>query len=100
MTDRVDNDTALAEVMGFMASPPAKGTPDDARFGERLLQVLAASIVDDPLDDDDPVPKAELTLDADLRARLEKASLQRNGNPFGGYPDGMGPTLGGGLSKA
>ncbi|CAN5575324.1 hypothetical protein BH10PSE4_BH10PSE4_00420 [soil metagenome] len=99
MTDRVTNDIALKEVMDFMASPPAQGSPEDVRFGNRLLQVLAASIVDDPADEDDPAPKAELTLDADLRARLEKASLKRNGNPFGGYPDGMGPTLGGGVSK-
>ncbi|WP_426012784.1 hypothetical protein [Caulobacter sp. DWR2-3-1b2] len=99
MTDRVANETALTEVMEFMASPPARDTPEDARFGQRLLQVLAASIVDGPLDEDDPVCTAELTLDADLRARLEKASLERNHNAFGGYADGMGPTLGGGLNK-
>jgi len=99
MPDRVDNDTALEEVMGFLADPPEPGTPDDTRFGARLRQVLAASIIDDPVDEDDPIPKAELALDADLRARLEAAAKQRHANPFGEHPDGIGPTLGMDLAK-
>ena len=100
MTDRVDNDTALEEVMGFLADPPAPGTPEDALFGARLRQVLAASIIDDPIDEDDPVPKAELPLDADLRARLEAAAKRRDSNPFGEHPEGIGPTLGMDLRKS
>ena len=100
MPDRVDNDTALEEVMGFMTNPPAPGTPEDTRFGARLRQVLSASIVDDPVDEDDPVPKAELTLEGDLRARLEKAAQNRHPNPFGEHPDGIGTTLGMDLSKS
>ena len=100
MPDRVDNDTALEEVMGFLADPPEAGTPEDTRFGARLRQVLAASIIDDPVDEDDPIPKAELALDADLRARLEKAAKQRHGNPFGEHPDGIGRTLGMDLRKS
>ncbi len=100
MTDRVDNDDALEEVLGFLADPPAPGTPDDARFGARLRQVLSASIVDDPADEDDPVPKPELSLDADLRRKLEAAARHRSSNPFGEHPDGIGPTLGMDLGKA
>ncbi len=100
MPDRVDNDAALEEVMAFLADPPAAGTPEDARFGARLRQVLSASLVDDPVDDDDPIPKAELVLDADLRARLEKAAQHRSSNPFGEHPDGIGPTLGMDLGKS
>ena len=47
MTDRVDNDTALEEVMEFLANPPAPGTPEDARFGARLRQVLGRDL-DEP----------------------------------------------------
>jgi hypothetical protein len=94
MTDRVDNETALEEVMGFLADPPVPGTPEDALFGARLRQVLAASIVDDPIDEDDPIPKAELALNAELRARLEAAAGRRGGSPFGEHPEGIGPTLG------
>ena len=100
MTDRVDNDTALEEVLEFLADPPAPGTPEDARFGDRLRQVLSASIVDDPIDEDDPVPKAELPLDADLRARLEVAARRRASHPFGDHPEGIGPTLGMDLRKS
>lgn len=100
MTDRIDNETALEEVMGFLADPPAPGTPEDALFGARLRQVLAASIVDDPVDEDDPIPKAELVLEADLRARLETAARRRDSNPFGEHPEGIGPTLGMDLRKS
>lgn len=100
MTDRVDNDSALEEVMDFLAKPPAPGTPEDARFGARLRQVLSASIVDDPADEDDPVPKPELSLDEDLRRRLEAAANHRASHPFGEHPDGIGPTLGMDLSKS
>lgn len=99
MTDRVDNDTALEEVLEFLANPPASGTPEDARFGDRLRQVLSASIVDDPLDEDDPIPKAELTLDDDLRRKLEAIANRRSSNPFGEHPEGIGPTLGMDLGK-
>jgi hypothetical protein len=100
MTDRVDNDTALEEVLEFLADPPAPGTPEDARFGDRLRQVLSASIVDDPVDEDDPIPKAELALDDDLRRKLEAVAKHRSGNPFGEHPDGIGPTLGMDLRKS
>ena len=100
MTERVDNDTALEEVMGFLAEPPTRGTPEDARFGARLRQVLSASIVDESDDEDDPIPKAELSLDADLRTRLEEAAHRHAHNPFGDHPDGIGPTLGMDLSKS
>ena len=100
MPDRVDNDTALEEVLEFLADPPAAGTPEDARFGARLRQVLAASIVDDPVDDDDPIPTAELALDEDLRRKLEAVAKRRSANPFGEHPDGIGPTLGMDLSKS
>ena len=100
MTERVDNDTALEEVLGFLAEPPAHGTPDDARFGARLRQVLSASIVDESDDEDDPIPKAELALDADLRTRLEQAAKRHASHPFGDHPDGIGPTLGMDLSKS
>lgn len=100
MPDRVDNDAALEEVMAFLAEPPAPDTPEDARFGARLRQVLSASLVDDPVDEDDPIPKAELALDADLRGKLEAVARRRSGNPFGEHPDGIGPTLGMDLSKS
>lgn len=100
MIERVDNDTALEEVMAFLEEPPVPGTPDDARFGERLRQVLAASLVDEPEDEDDPTPRAELALDDDLRRRLEQIALRRPSNPFGEHPDGIGPTLGMDLSKS
>jgi hypothetical protein len=100
MTDHVDNDTALEEVLEFLAAPPAPGTPEDARFGARLRQVLSASIVDDPVDEDDPMPKAELAIDDDLRRKLEAAAKRRSANPFGEHPDGIGPTLGMDLSKS
>lgn len=100
MTDHVDNDTALEEVLEFLAKPPAPGTSEDARFGDRLRQVLAASIVDEPLDEDDPVPKAELAIDDDLRRKLEAAARRRSSNPFGEHPEGIGPTLGMDLGKS
>jgi hypothetical protein len=100
MTDHVDNDTALEEVLVFLADPPASGTPEDARFGERLRQVLSASIVDDLVDEDDPTPKPELALDQDLRRKLEAVARRRSSNPFGEHPEGIGPTLGMDLSKS
>ena len=100
MIDAVDNDTALEEVMAFLEEPPIPGSPDDARFGARLRQVLAASIVDEPVDEDDPVPRAELPLDDDLRRRLEKVARHHAGNPFGDHPEGIGPTLGMDLRKS
>jgi hypothetical protein len=100
VTDHVDNDTALEEVMEFLADPPAPGTPEDARFGARLRQVLAASTVDDPVDEDDPTPKPELALDDDLRRKLEAAARRRSSNPFGEHPEGIGPTLGMDLGKS
>jgi hypothetical protein len=100
MIDRVDNDTALEEVLGFLDEPPIPGSPDDARFGARLRQVLAASIVDEPEDEDDPVPKADLPLDDDLRRRLEAVAKHHASNPFGDHPDGIGPTLGMDLRKS
>lgn len=100
MTHAVDNDTALEEVLEFLADPPAPGTPEDARFGERLRQVLAASLVDEPLDEDDPTPKPELVIDDDLRRRLESAAKLRSRNPFGEHPEGIGPTLGMDLGKS
>lgn len=100
MPPPVDNDDALEEVMGFLANPPAPGTSEDATFGARLRQVLSASIVDDPVDEDDPTPKPELALDQDLRRRLEAAANHRSSQPFGEHPDGIGPTLGMDLSKS
>ncbi|MBO9557040.1 MAG: hypothetical protein J7515_00455 [Caulobacter sp.] len=100
MTHAVDNDTALEEVLEFLADPPPPGTPEDARFGERLRQVLAASLVDEPLDEDDPTPKPELAIDDDLRRRLESAAKLRSTNPFGEHPGGIGPTLGMDLRKS
>ena len=94
MIDAIDNESALEEVMRFLDTPPEPGTPEDARFGQRLRQVLSASLVDDPVDEDDPIPKPELALNADLRQRLEAAARNRGSNPFGEHPDGIGPTLG------
>lgn len=99
MTSHPDNEAALEEVLGFLADPPEPGTPQDARFGARLRQVLSASLVDDPADEDDPVPKPELALDEGLRRRLEAAARRRASNPFGEHPEGIGPTLGMDLGK-
>jgi hypothetical protein len=99
MPDRVDNDTALEEVMSFLDSPPEEGSADDARFGERLRQVIAASI---PLDEgEDPEDGPTLQLDDKFRSRLEKVARQRGGSHyFGDHPDGIGPTLGMDVSKS
>ena len=88
----VDDETALEEVMAFLDSPPTDAD-DDARFGERLRQVIAASI---PLDEgDDPDDAPILALGADLRRRLEETARRRSeGKPFGDHPEGIGPTLG------
>jgi len=98
MPKSVDHETALEEVMTFLDSPPESGSADDARFGERLRQVIAASI---PLDEgEDPEDGPTLRLGDDLRARLEKVAQQRGGNYFGDHPDGIGPTLGMDVSKS
>lgn len=99
MADRVDDETALEDVMAFLDNPPEPGGAEDARFGERLRQVIAASA---PLsEDDDPEDAPTLALDADLRARLEALAHRRaQGSYFGEHPDGIGPTLGMDLSKA
>lgn len=98
MPKTVDDAAALEEVMTFLDSPPEPGSADDARFGERLRQVIAASI---PLDEgDDPEDAPTLALDDDFRRRLEKAASDRGGNYFGDHPDGIGRTLGMDVSKA
>lgn len=98
MPDRVDDETALEEVMIFLDDPPEPGSTDDARFGERLRQVIAASI---PLDEgEDPEDGPTLRLDDDFRGRLEKVAKDRGGNYFGDHPDGIGPTLGMDVSKS
>jgi hypothetical protein len=93
MTQAVDDETALEEVMSFLDAPPESGSADDARFGTRLRQVIAASI---PLDEgEDPEDAPTLKLDDGLRGRLEQAAKRRSGDkPFGDHPDGIGPTLG------
>lgn len=98
MADRVDNETALEEVLAFLDSPPELGGVEDARFGERLRQAIAASA---PLSkDDDPEDTPTLALDAGLRARLEALALKRaQGRYFGEHPEGIGPTLGMDLGK-
>lgn len=98
MPKSVDNDTALEEVMTFLDTPPEPGSADDDRFGERLRQVIAASI---PLDEGDDLQDAPtLQLDDTFRSRLEKVARERGGNYFGDHPDGIGPTLGMDVSKA
>ncbi|MGR4864422.1 hypothetical protein [Caulobacter sp. LARHSG274] len=94
MIEQVDDDTALEEVLQFLERPPAPGTPEDSWFGQRLRQVLAASLADEPEDEDAPAPEPNLALDPGLRDRLEAAAKRRSGNPFGEHPDGIGPTLG------
>jgi hypothetical protein len=95
----IDADTALEEVMTFLDSPPEPGSPDDAIFGERLRQVIAASIPNDPEDETDDPPA--LALDDDLRLKLEAAARRRSGShPFGEHPNGIGPTLGMDVSKS
>lgn len=93
MADRVDDETAFEELMAFLDNPPEPGGAEDARFGERLRQVIAASV---PLsEEDDPEDAPTLALDVDLRARLETLAHKRaQGNYFGEHPDGIGPTLG------
>lgn len=99
MAKTVDNDTALEEVMTFLDSPPEPGSADDDRFGERLRQVIAASI---PLDEgEDPEDGPTLQLDDAFRSRLEKVAKDRGGSHyFGDHPDGIGPTLGMDVSKS
>lgn len=93
MFDPVDDETALEQVLAFLGAPPAAGTADDARFGARLRQVIAASIpaAEDAAAEDAP----RLSLDDDLRRRLDALARQRaEHHPFGDHPDGIGPTLG------
>ena len=99
MADRVDDETAFEELMAFLDNPPEPGGAEDARFGERLRQVIAASV---PLsEDEDPEDAPTLALDADLRSRLEALAHKRaGGNYVGEHPDGIGPTLGMDLSKS
>ncbi|WP_454713581.1 hypothetical protein [Caulobacter segnis] len=98
MSQSVDNDTALEEVMSFLDAPPEPGSADDERFGERLRQVISASI---PLDEgEDPEDAPTLTLDDAFRSKLEKVAQQRGGSYFGDHPDGIGPTLGMDVSKS
>lgn len=98
MADPVDPETALEEVMAFLADPPAPGGEDDARFGERLRQVIAASI---PLTQDEhPENGPTLPLDDVFRERLEKMLRERSRNYFGDHPDGIGPTLGMDVGKS
>lgn len=99
MSDRVDDDTALEEVMRFLDSPPEEGSADDERFGARLRQVIAAAIRLD--ESEDPADGPTLQLDDDLRGRLEALAKKRGGNHyFGDHPDGIGPTLGMDVSKS
>ncbi|MDG2521270.1 hypothetical protein P7B02_06915 [Caulobacter segnis] len=102
MTAAVDDETALEEVLAWLERPPQPGTPEDERFGDRLRQVLAASLPrDDMSDDDDPEAPAPLPLDADLRGRLEALARRRTqANPFGENRDGLGPTLGMDVSRS
>lgn len=92
MTNPVDDETALEEVLAWLERPPQPGTPEDVRFGALLRQVLAASL---PEDDEVPEAGTALPVAADLRERLESLALRRGAaNPFGENPDGLGPTLG------
>lgn len=99
MSKAVIAETALEEVLAFLDSPPTPGSPEDAVFGERLRQVIAASIPSDPDDAEEDVPA--LALGEDLRRKLEAAAKRRSAShPFGEHPDGIGPTLGMDLSKS
>jgi hypothetical protein len=95
----VDDETALEDVMRFLDAPPEPGTADEARFAERLRQVIAASI---PLDEsEDPEDGPTLQLDEDLRKRLEAVARRHAGSKyFGDHPDGIGPTLGMDVSRS
>ena len=84
--------------MTFLGAPPEPGSVDDERFGERLRQVIAASI---PLDEgEDPEDGPSLQLDDTFRSRLEAVAKQRGGSYFGDHPDGIGPTLGMDVSRS
>lgn len=99
MADHVDDETALEDVLAFLDNPPELGGAEDARFGERLRQVIAAST---PLtEEDDPEDAPTLVLDAELRSRLEAVAHKRSrGRYFGEHPAGIGPTLGMHLGKS
>ncbi|WP_269715387.1 hypothetical protein [Caulobacter sp. NIBR2454] len=93
MTNLVDAETALEEVLALLETPPQPGSPEDERFGVMLRQVLAASISDDGEDADEA--DAVLPIDNSLRQRLEALARRRDAaNPFGENPNGLGPTLG------
>ena len=95
----VDNENALEEVLDLLERPPAPGSAEDARLGARLRQVIAASI--QPEAEDDPADAPTLTLDNDLRTRLERLARRREADkPFGDHPEGIGPTLGMDLRSA
>lgn len=99
MPRTVDAETALEEVMAFLETPPPPGSPQDEAFGQRLRQVIAASIPAAPDDAEDDAPVLQLS--ENLRIRLEAAARKRGADhPFGDHPDGIGPTLGMNLGKA
>lgn len=89
MYETVNDEIALEEVMAFLDHPPVANSMEDGRFGERLRQVLAASISWH----ENEAPR--LPIKDDLRRRLEAVARKRNAaHPFGEHPDGIGPTLG------
>lgn len=93
MPSPISHERALEEVLRFLENPSPPGSAEDALFGERLRQVIAASIPKGPDEDDEDAPA--LPLDEPLRRRLEAAArLRSSSHPFGEHPDGIGPTLG------
>jgi hypothetical protein len=99
MSEAVDDETALEEVLAFLDAPPEAGSADDARFGVRLRQVIAAAIP--AAEGEDPKDAPTLRLESDLRDRLEAlAKARAHHNYFGEHPNGIGPTLGMDVSNA
>jgi len=81
---------ALEIVVGFLEAPPEPDSDEGRRFDEALARVLAGAPT--PLAETDETAPA---LDPGLRQRLDDLARRRAGhNPFGDYPDGIGPTLG------